>query len=225
VACVSHRRIVDDALRALVAQARQRDVDGAVALFHDDGVLFGSEREENAVGRDELRAFFARLFEWPGTYGWSEWDPLLTGGSGSIVWFVAPATLVVRDDSNNDESFPYRVSGVLERAGDGQWRSGCSAARNRSLCPEVHARGAFSPSGRVVIAPAESEQRSRPIRSRVPRATVQAAGSRLNRPRRGGGRFAQVAGARGAGARPLDTSEVSEDSVNVTADGTDEHDT
>ena len=37
------------------------------------------------------------------------------------MWFVAPATLVVRDDSNDDESFPYRLSGVLERAGDGQW--------------------------------------------------------------------------------------------------------
>ena len=173
MASVSHRRIVDDALRALVAQARQRDVDGAVALFHDDGVLFGSGREENAVGRDELRAFFSRLFERPGTYGWSEWDPLLTGGSGSIVWFVAPATLVVRDDSNNDESFPYRVSGVLERAGDGQWRSGCSAARNRSLCPEVHARGAFSPSR-------EGRHRARGIRAAL--APDPITGSESNRP-------------------------------------------
>lgn len=121
VASLSHRRIVDGALRELVARARQRDVDGAVALFHDDGVLFGSEQEENAVGKDELRAFFSRLFERPGTYGWSEWDPLLTGGTDSIVWFVAPATLVVREDSNTDQSFPYRVSGVLERAGGDRW--------------------------------------------------------------------------------------------------------
>ena len=62
------------------------------------------------------------------------------GGQDSFasIWFVAPATLLVRDESDNEttttratttsnndesnnESFPYRVSGVLERAGDAQW--------------------------------------------------------------------------------------------------------
>ena len=95
--------------------------------MHADGVR--DDRSRIRAGRARHRgesavrtsSVFSRLFEPPGTYGWSEWDPRLTGGSDSIVWFVAPATLLVRDESDNDESFPYRVSGVLERAGDAQW--------------------------------------------------------------------------------------------------------
>jgi len=37
------------------------------------------------------------------------------------MWFVAPATVVVRDDAGGEETAPYRLSGVLERGSDGRW--------------------------------------------------------------------------------------------------------
>jgi ketosteroid isomerase-like protein len=87
--------IVDSALRSLTAALRRRDADGVLALFHDDAVLFGSEDGELAVGALELREFLASIFDRPGTYGWSGWDPVLTGGTEDLVWFVAPAIVVV----------------------------------------------------------------------------------------------------------------------------------
>jgi ketosteroid isomerase-like protein len=113
--------IVDSALRSLTAALRRRDADGVLALFHDDAVLFGSEDGELAVGALELREFLASIFDRPGTYGWSGWDPVLTGGTEDLVWFVAPAIVVVRDDAGGEEAAPYRLSGVLERTSDGRW--------------------------------------------------------------------------------------------------------
>jgi len=69
----------------------------------------------------ELREFLKRIFGRPGTYGWSGWDPVLTGGTQDLMWFVAPATVVVRDDAGDEETAPYRLSGVLERGSDGRW--------------------------------------------------------------------------------------------------------
>ena len=59
------RRAVEEALGALLARMRARDVDGALALFHADAVVFGSERDECAVGSVELRALLLRLFARP----------------------------------------------------------------------------------------------------------------------------------------------------------------
>jgi ketosteroid isomerase-like protein len=121
MAQTSHHRIVDEALRRLIAELRRRDVEGVVALFHSDAVLFGSEGGEQAIGAQELRTFLSGLFERPHTYGWSEWDPLLAGGAEDMVWFVAPSTVVIQDDAGHEEYAPYRLSGVLERADDGRW--------------------------------------------------------------------------------------------------------
>ena len=73
----------------MTSALRRQDVDGVLALFHDDAVLFGSEDGEMAVGALELREFLARIFGRPGTYGWSGWAPVLTGGTRDLVWFVA----------------------------------------------------------------------------------------------------------------------------------------
>lgn len=113
--------IVDAALRSMTAALRRRDADGVLALFHEEAVLLGSEEDEQAVGTGELREFLARTFDRPGTYGWSDWDPVLTGGSHDMLWFVAPATVVVRGSDGREESAPYRLSGVLQRSGDGHW--------------------------------------------------------------------------------------------------------
>ena len=117
----TRQELVKDALRGFEAQLRLRNIEGAVSLFHEDSVLFGSAEDETATGIDELRVFFSRLFARPHTYGWSELERLHTGGSNEFVWFVAPTTVVVRDDDGNEQRATYRVSGVLELAGDSRW--------------------------------------------------------------------------------------------------------
>jgi ketosteroid isomerase-like protein len=118
---LERNEIVDSALRSLTAALRRRDADGVLALFRDDAVLLGSEDGEMAVGALELREFLARIFARPGTYGWSGWDPVITGGTQDVLWFVAPATVIVRDDADGEQSAPYRLSGVLEPGRDGRW--------------------------------------------------------------------------------------------------------
>ncbi len=117
----TRQEIVKNALRGFEAQLRLRSVEGAVALFHVDGVLFGSEEDESAIGSDELRDFFAGLFARAHTYGWSGFEPVHLGGTDELLWFVAPTTVVVRDNDGNEQRAPYRVSGVLEFASDGRW--------------------------------------------------------------------------------------------------------
>lgn len=95
-------------------------MEGVVALFGENGVVFGSEEDENASGAEELRDFLSGLFARPHTYGWSELEPLFTGGNDELVWFVAPTTVVLRDDGHEEQA-PYRVSGVLERADNARW--------------------------------------------------------------------------------------------------------
>jgi ketosteroid isomerase-like protein len=121
MAQTSQQRIVDEALHRLIAGLRRRDVEGVVALFHGDAVVFGSEQGEQAIGAEELRAFLSRLFERPHTYGWAGWNPLLTGGDGDLIWFVSPSTVVLQDDAGREQEAPYRLSAVLELADDGRW--------------------------------------------------------------------------------------------------------
>ena len=112
--------IVDDALRRFAEHVSHRDVEAVVALFHDDGVLFGSEARESAVGSTALRQLLTSLFARPQTYSWADWGPLITGSAGDVIWFVSPATLLERVDGA-ETGFPYRLSGVLQAADDRNW--------------------------------------------------------------------------------------------------------
>jgi ketosteroid isomerase-like protein len=98
------REIVKNALRQLEVQLRGRDVEGVVALFREDGVLFGSEEHENAAGAKQLRVFLSGLFARPHTYGWSELEPLFTGGNDELVWFVAPTTVIIQEDEGHEKT-------------------------------------------------------------------------------------------------------------------------
>ena len=91
-----------------------------MSLFDHEAVLFGSEAEESATGHAELELFFGRIFERPQTYGW-QWDSLRVSATKDVVWFVGPATVVVRGDDGTEHSAPYRLSGVLKRQSDGRW--------------------------------------------------------------------------------------------------------
>lgn len=112
--------VVDDLLSVLNVRLRDRDVQGAIALFEKDAVLFGSEAEESAAGHAELKLFFSRLFERPHTYGW-RWDSLLVSTANDIAWFVGPATVVARRNDGTEQGAPYRLSGVLKRQADARW--------------------------------------------------------------------------------------------------------
>ena len=112
--------IVDDVLRQFAGHVEHRDLDAAVALFHEDGVLVGSESWEWAEGVATIEEHLALLFARPQTYTWADWGPLVTGSVGAVIWFISPATLVERDGAEA-RLFPYRLSGVLERVADGPW--------------------------------------------------------------------------------------------------------
>jgi ketosteroid isomerase-like protein len=113
--------IVRDAVGELRAQLRLRDLEGALALFWENAVVLGSGERESADGLDELREFFAALFTRPQTFGWSELEPLHTGGGDELIWFVAPTTVVIEDEAGNAERLPYCASGVLELAAGERW--------------------------------------------------------------------------------------------------------
>lgn len=115
------RTVVVDVISKLTGHLRQRDVDGALTLFEHDAVLYGSEEGEDAAGLDDLRRFFVHVFSRPHTYGWVIEDMSVNAAAG-VVWFIGPATVVVRDDSGHQRSASYRLSGVLRRSPSGQWR-------------------------------------------------------------------------------------------------------
>jgi ketosteroid isomerase-like protein len=117
---MDQKATISAALSAFVKQLRARDVEGANALFEEHAVLFGSEGE-SAHGREALREFFERIYRRPHTYGWT-WDDMIVGGDDGLLWFVAPATVVIRQDDSSETVAPYRLSGVLRRGRDDDWR-------------------------------------------------------------------------------------------------------
>jgi uncharacterized protein (TIGR02246 family) len=113
--------IADDALHGLVAALATHDPDEVLDVFTREGAAFGSDRGEEAVGRDELRAFFTALCARPDTISWT-WQIRTAGHLGDVVWFVASGTFVVTapDGRSVTAADPYRLSGVLRRT-QGRW--------------------------------------------------------------------------------------------------------
>ena len=114
--------IAERALCDLVDALRARDLERVVDAFEPDGVLFGSESGERAVGSAELRSLLASILARPWTVGW-EWEArgVVAGRDNDVAWFVAPCVArLVSDDG--ERRLPYRLSGVLRRSGDGGWR-------------------------------------------------------------------------------------------------------
>ena len=113
--------IADDALHGLVAALATHDPDEVLDVFTREGAVFGSDAGEEAVGRDELRAFFTQICALADTISWT-WDVQMAGTLGDVVWFVAPGTCVFirADGSSITAADPYRISGVLRRT-QGRW--------------------------------------------------------------------------------------------------------
>jgi ketosteroid isomerase-like protein len=111
--------IVDSTLTRLVGCTRRRDLAGVLDLFLDDAAFFGSDADEFALGRDDLRTFLTTIFAEPITYGWT-WERPVAGRHGDVVWFVAVAQAVL-EGVGAPPPVPYRLSGVLRLVGGG-WR-------------------------------------------------------------------------------------------------------
>jgi hypothetical protein len=47
---------------------------------------------------------------------------MTVAGDDRLLWFVAPATVVLRRDDGSETVAPYRISGVLRRGDDDEWR-------------------------------------------------------------------------------------------------------
>jgi len=82
----------------------------------DEVLLVGSEAGEVASGRQELQAFFTRVFERENTFSW-EWDRLEVSHQGNVAWFFAEGRVVL-STPNEQRKSAYRISGVLERQGE-----------------------------------------------------------------------------------------------------------
>ena len=107
--------VVDDLGNAFAAG----DVVAVIAKFAAEGEVTyaGSERGEIAVGLPALRLLLADLFSRDERYSW-KCDSVHVTACAAGFAVLAEATLFV--DPGQD-SFPYRVSGLLE-ASDGGWR-------------------------------------------------------------------------------------------------------
>jgi len=111
---------VSDELRAAFAAlyeaaCEQRDADAIVAAFapDDDVTLMGSDEEERAVGREELRALAEAIASGPRfRFEWSEQQFHV---EGDVAWVNAAGVLAV-----DDGRVPYRVTGVFVRR-DRRW--------------------------------------------------------------------------------------------------------
>jgi uncharacterized protein (TIGR02246 family) len=113
--------IADNALHGLVAALATHDPDEVLDVFTREGAVFGSDQGEEAVGRDELRAFFTALCASPDTISWT-WEIRTAGHLGDVAWFVASGTCVFThaDGTAVIAADPYRLSGVLRRT-QGRW--------------------------------------------------------------------------------------------------------
>lgn len=76
------RRIVNDLLGQFVTRLREHDLDGALQLFSDDPVLFGSEAGETAHGVPGAGGLLPTSVARPQTYGWT-WEQPTARKAGS----------------------------------------------------------------------------------------------------------------------------------------------
>ena len=92
-----------------------KDLESAMALWVDDGILAGSGEEELGVDTG-VRAFVEAVFGTDLVIAWTWQDPVVRG-AGDVAWFYSEATLHVQGMKDR----PYRASGVVRRV-DGDWR-------------------------------------------------------------------------------------------------------
>lgn len=98
-----------------------RDLAAALDWFvpDDDIGYVGSEEGESADGRVEVTRLLAALFARPVVYGWSLKDAVVHNRAG-VAYVVADA-VGEQHGPAGFETYPYRVSGLVEPVG-ARWR-------------------------------------------------------------------------------------------------------
>jgi hypothetical protein len=98
-----------------------RDLDAALSCFvADDEIGYaGSERDETATDRAALIALIGKLFTRDEAYAWQP-TTVTVHRYGATAYVFAEADGVARPDVGAEETFPYRVSGLVELV-DGRW--------------------------------------------------------------------------------------------------------
>jgi ketosteroid isomerase-like protein len=81
----------------------------------DEVLLVGSDSGEIAHGRQELEAFFKRVYNHDASFSWT-WNHINVWHTGDIAWFFADGQVLLTGPNGQRKS-PYRTSGVLERDG------------------------------------------------------------------------------------------------------------
>jgi len=111
-----------EAVQDLSGAFAARDLKAALDCFvpGDDIGYAGSERAESAAGRAALVALLGGVFLRDEAYAWTATSATVHEYGTSAYVFVE-ADGVVRTDAGDAETFPYRVSGVVELV-DGRWR-------------------------------------------------------------------------------------------------------
>jgi uncharacterized protein (TIGR02246 family) len=102
-----------------------RDVATALDCFVPDADItyVGSEAGEWADGRAAVAALFGSLFARPVAYTWRARE-VSAHRHGRHLYLVAEADAAAQGDTGEREEFGYRLSGLLELAGDGwRWRA------------------------------------------------------------------------------------------------------
>lgn len=84
----------------------------------DEALLIGSEQGEIAAGRQEIEAFFQRVFARPSTFSW-EWQRIDAWYAENLAWFFADGQVILSGEKEIRRT-AYRITGVLENR-DGRW--------------------------------------------------------------------------------------------------------
>ncbi|MGX6600578.1 nuclear transport factor 2 family protein [Micromonosporaceae bacterium Da 78-11] len=107
------------AVHALSDAFAARDLPAALACFvpGDDIGYAGSEQAETATGRAALTELLAGVLGRDEAYSWRA-TTVTVHEFGTLAYLFAEADGSVLGDDGTTESFPYRVSGLVERVGD-----------------------------------------------------------------------------------------------------------
>jgi ketosteroid isomerase-like protein len=84
-----------------------------------DVFLTGSEEGESALGPEELKAFFKRIFSRPFAY-FFEWNSYSLCQAGSVAWGYIDAAVHTEGVSRSN-TMPYRITVIFQKI-DGRWR-------------------------------------------------------------------------------------------------------
>lgn len=118
------------AVDTLGAAFLRGDPDTVLGHFASSGTVIysGSERDEVAAGRPQLRSLLVDLFARDERYAWHT-TSVVTTGDEHVLHLVAEATLRVHAHAEGVttvlavEEIPYRIVGTLERESVGwRWR-------------------------------------------------------------------------------------------------------